>query len=225
MALCAVVAAALAAWCAVSGPARRRAGPAEHGGRSPSPLPTAQGAGARGGHKALRRAASGRSAPPGNPRAPAAGTHQRSDEGHAAVAGPVDASLLLDLCATLLQAGLPVSRVLRVLSEEVPGCEALATVVRSLELSIPWSRAWSGMPSPLASLGESLAFAHLTGAATATMLREAADQQRRADVRAAERRAAELGVRLVVPLGVCALPAFICLGIVPVVISLLPDFG
>ena len=77
----------------------------------------------------------------------------------------------------------------------------------------------------LAALAAALAFAHLTGAATATMLREAADQQRRADVRAAERRAAELGVRLVVPLGVCALPAFICLGIVPVVISLLPDFG
>ena len=39
---------------------------------------------------------------------------------------------------------------------------------------------------------------------------------------AAERAAGKLSVALVVPLGLCSLPAFICLGIVPIIISLLP---
>lgn len=136
-----------------------------------------------------------------------------------------DTALVLDLSAMLLQAGLPVTGVLAVLAREVPGCGALHTVVRSLDLSLPWGRAWAQVPEPLASLGDALAFSHLTGAATAALLSAAADQRRRSDIREAERRAAELGVRLVLPLGVCALPAFICLGIVPVVISLLPDLG
>ncbi len=41
--------------------------------------------------------------------------------------------------------------------------------------------------------------------------------------RGAERRAAALGVRLVVPLGLCSLPAFVCLGIVPVLLAMLPS--
>ena len=42
-------------------------------------------------------------------------------------------------------------------------------------------------------------------------------QTRRADERAAE----ELAVRLVMPLGLCLLPAFVCWGVVPVVMALL----
>jgi pilus assembly protein TadC len=74
-------------------------------------------------------------------------------------------------------------------------------------------------------VGDALAFTHLTGAPSAAVLRSSAAFERRAELRRAERRAAELGVRLVVPLGLCALPAFVCLGIVPVVISLLPRLG
>jgi hypothetical protein len=88
-----------------------------------------------------------------------------------------------------------------------------------------WERSWARTPPELARLGASLAFAHLTGAPTAGLLRSAAELERRSSLRAAERRAAEMGVRLVVPLGVCVLPAFICLGIVPVVMSLLPALG
>lgn len=136
-----------------------------------------------------------------------------------------DEPLLLDLCGTLLRAGLPLTAILRALARDVPGCEPLGAVVHSLELSLPWERAWAETPPTLAAVGESLAFAHLTGAATADLLRAAADERRRRDARDAERRAAELGVKLVIPLGTCALPAFICLGVVPVVVSLLPRLG
>lgn len=142
--------------------------------------------------------------------------------------GPPDAAdvpLLLELAATLLDAGLPVDGVLATLARDVGPCRGLGAVVRSLELGVGWRRAWEASPPTLRRIGEALAFAQLTGAATADLLRAAAEQDRRIEARRAEKRAAELGVQLVIPLGVCALPAFICLGIVPVVMALLPDAG
>lgn len=136
-----------------------------------------------------------------------------------------DVPLLLELAATLLDAGLPVDGVLAALAQDVAPCRGLQSVVRSLELGIGWQRAWQSAPVELRGIGESLAFAHLTGAATAGLLRSAADQARRTEARRTEKEAAELGVKMVIPLGVCALPAFICLGIVPVVMALLPALG
>ena len=51
------------------------------------------------------------------------------------------------------------------------------------------------------------------------MAKELRDSSRRRQQEAA----AALGVRLVLPLGVCILPAFLLLSVVPVVISLLSD--
>lgn len=136
-----------------------------------------------------------------------------------------DVPLLLELAATLLDSGLPVDRALATLARDVEPCRGLGPVVRSLELGVGWHRAWQTAPPTLRGLGEALAFAQLTGAATADLLRSAAEQERRAVARRSEKQAAELGVKLVIPLGVCALPAFICLGIVPVVMALLPGAG
>lgn len=181
------------------------------------------GADARG-----RPAPSALSVAPGGPADPLARERTDRRTGGGSAPGALsagDEALLLDLCGTLLRAGLPLTAILRALARDVPGCEPLGAVVRSLELSLPWERAWAETPPTLAAMGESLAFAHLTGAATAELLRTAADERRRRDARDAERRAAELGVKLVIPLGTCALPAFICLGVVPVVVSLLPRLG
>lgn len=115
--------------------------------------------------------------------------------------------------------------VLATLARDVAPCRGLQPVVRSLELGLGWHRSWDSAPTALRGVGEALAFAHLTGAATADLLRAAAEQERRREARDAEKRAAELGVKLVVPLGTCALPAFICLGIVPVVMALIPPLG
>ena len=136
-----------------------------------------------------------------------------------------DVPLLLELAATLLDAGLPVDGVLATLAREVAPCRGLQPVVRCLDLGISWQRAWQAAPAELRGIGEALTFAYLTGAATAGLLRSAADQARRAEGRRTEKEAAELGVKMVIPLGICALPAFICLGIVPVVMALLPALG
>lgn len=57
-------------------------------------------------------------------------------------------------------------------------------------------------------------------AALAAAAAQQARAQRRED---SQRRAEELGVKMMLPLGGCFLPAFILLGVVPVVLSMLPE--
>lgn len=128
----------------------------------------------------------------------------------------------------------------------------LRRVQSALELGAPWAVAWElaepgpgtvfvGSPGPVparklhrkgtsldgsssaAQLREALTFMATTGAPSAAVLLAAAAQLRRKRSREAERRAAALGVRLVVPLGLCGLPAFIVLTVVPLLLSLLPS--
>ena len=77
----------------------------------------------------------------------------------------------------------------------------------------------------LGLLGRTLARAHESGASVAdeieALSRELADASR-AD---AEDRARQVGVRAAVPLGLCLLPAFLLLGIVPLVAALLGSLG
>ncbi len=94
---------------------------------------------------------------------------------------------------------------------------------RPLSLLAPWRRPSSGRgrENPeLEHLGRALGFASRTGTPAARMLRAEALATRRRARREAEKRASSLGVRLVLPLGLCSLPALICLGVLPVVIGL-----
>src|SRR5690606_33836889 len=60
-----------------------------------------------------------------------------------------------------------------------------------------------------------LALAEASGAPAAELLRAEAEERRRAAISQARERAEGLAVRLMLPLGVCVLPAFIAVGIVP----------
>ena len=62
-----------------------------------------------------------------------------------------------------------------------------------------------------------------TGAATAHQLEQLAQECRRDYLAMAQAMAKRAGVRIVLPLGLCLLPAFVALGIVPIVASLLGD--
>lgn len=68
-------------------------------------------------------------------------------------------------------------------------------------------------------------FSRRTGVALAPLLRGLSADLRRGEHRRRQLAAARLGVTLVIPLGVCILPAFILLGIVPVVITLVSDMA
>lgn len=135
----------------------------------------------------------------------------------------VDEALVLDLAAAALNAGASVPGVLtslgRALQEEGSG-----VVGRALLLGASWEEAWEApddeqwrrrrtrLEACLRPGWEDGASPVALLAATATSLRAG---RRARDEEAAER----LAVRLVLPLGACHLPAFVILGIAPVVTS------
>jgi len=66
-----------------------------------------------------------------------------------------------------------------------------------------------------------LALSRAAGVPAAELLRSQAEESRRSAAAAAERRASVLAVRLMIPLGVCVLPAFMVLGVLPLLISVI----
>lgn len=157
--------------------------------------------------------------------------------GPAATEGRLGTSVRLELIGTMLEAGLSVAGAVLVLGRwesglRRPGAapDPLETVGQRLGLGLEWDLCWSealaSAPKPrrkdLEDLESALGFAVRTGAPGADLLRAQAARLRRAAHRDAEKAAAALGVRLVVPLGLCSLPAFICLGVLPVLIGLVP---
>lgn len=137
-------------------------------------------------------------------------------------AAPVDTALVLELLAAQLRAGLAPLAALGTLAEAL-NSRALHTVCQRLQMGSGWGSAWSGSAAgTFGELQDALAPAYTGGAPSTALLLSLADAHRLSERRAAERAAGKLSVALVVPLGLCSLPAFICLGIVPILISLLP---
>jgi Flp pilus assembly protein TadB len=136
--------------------------------------------------------------------------------------GEADPALLLELVAVALAAGAPVPTALVAVGAVWPGHagEALVRAARALEMGAPWDVAWTGAGAAPLAVARALEPAWTVGASPVPLLRTAADRlrsRRRAAIRAA---AGRLGVQLVVPLGLCYLPAFVLVGLVPVVVSL-----
>lgn len=138
----------------------------------------------------------------------------------------LDGALYLDMAATMLAAGLSVPAVLQQLGQLENGRHRaeLAAVVEGLYRGKSWADAWAPpVAKELEGIREALGLTLSTGAPSAQLVRVLAQRQRRHRQRAYEKAAARLGVKLVVPLGACSLPSFICLGVVPVLIALLPS--
>lgn len=134
----------------------------------------------------------------------------------------MDAALALDLLAGLLESGQGLVPALGLLGAHLPEAAPLSRIAALLRVGVDWDEAWTTEDPDLQELGRELRFAHHTGAPTAELLRSTATSLRRSRRRRAEQRAAELGTRLVLPLGLCQLPSFLCLGVVPLVLALLP---
>lgn len=157
----------------------------------------------------------------------AAAAEAEAPVGTEAAAG-VSAGVLIELVASMLESGVPVSRALEVLAGTDSGAvgQALRCVATALGLGLSWQQAWSAageVPPQVQDLRSALTFAAVSGAPSASALRAASAQVRRSEHRRAEAAAERLSVHLMVPLGLCSLPAFVCWGIVPVLIGLVPD--
>ncbi|MEU1985804.1 type II secretion system F family protein [Nocardia sp. NPDC019395] len=141
---------------------------------------------------------------------------------------PVAVATLFDLLAACLRAGLPADAAVRAV---VPTCPAplAALLQRAADLlamgadpAIAWSPAApAAAPSPefeaLARLARRSA---RSGSSLAAAVGELADEHRALVEEAATARAERAGVLIGGPLGLCFLPAFVCLGIVPVIVGL-----
>jgi pilus assembly protein TadC len=130
-----------------------------------------------------------------------------------------------DLLAVCLAAGVPVSGALAAVAEADPGPVGgqLRQVAALYRLGAEPHRAWEQVPDELAGLGRTLVRAGESGAAVVPALRSLAAGGRagvRHEAEAAVRRA---GIHVLAPLGACFLPAFLCLGVVPLVLGIAAD--
>jgi len=173
-----------------------------------------------------------RSRPGPRPGAPATAVRTRPTgprRRRPAAAGALDVPLLLELTAAAVGAGLPPGTAVEealdaVESTRTPAADPLVQQLRGvcaqLRLGADPRTAWTGAGPALAPLGDALLLSALTGAPAADLLLSAAGQTRRERRRAAEEAAARVGSLLVLPLGLCTLPSFLLLGVVPVVLTL-----
>jgi tight adherence protein B len=134
----------------------------------------------------------------------------------------VDVQVVLELVAAALRAGAGVPRALEATGVAVGGPDGavLTRAAHALVLGAAWDRAWAHAPPVLGPMVRALRGAWLDGAAPGEALRAAGEEVRHARRSSARTAAARLGVRLVLPLGVCYLPAFVLVGLVPVLLAL-----
>ncbi|WP_410593413.1 type II secretion system F family protein [Amycolatopsis sp. lyj-23] len=135
----------------------------------------------------------------------------------------------LDLLAACLRAGLPVSSALEAVAGTAPAAArpALSSTARLLALGSRPDEAWAPVQA-VPGLGELAAAAIRTsrsGAAFATAAADLAGRFRDELATEAEERAERAGVALALPVGLCFLPAFFCLGVLPVVLGLAGRLG
>lgn len=140
-----------------------------------------------------------------------------------------DLPVLVLLLATTLRAGSPPATAVRRTCAALPGAAAdrLAAVPDRLALGADPVAVWDEVArdAELAPLGRAMARAQRSGAPVATTVERLADELAAAGRAEVEDRARTVGVKAAVPLGLCLLPSFLLLGIVPVVAGLVAGLG
>lgn len=132
--------------------------------------------------------------------------------------------IVADLLATCLAAGATPRESVRAVARAVgePIATPLSTLTGALDLGADPVDAWAALAAEpgLRQVGRAGSRSAQTGAPLASLLAAVADDQRDEARSRAEATARAAGVRSVAPLVACFLPAFILIGIVPVVASL-----
>jgi pilus assembly protein TadC len=128
----------------------------------------------------------------------------------------------VDLLAVCLAAGLPVGSAVAAVAEAVPEPLAgvLSTIAGLYRVGAEPRRAWAQAPEELAPLGRVLVRAGESGSAVSPALRALSADARAAARAGIERDVRRAGVWVLAPLGLCFLPAFVCLGVVPLVLGI-----
>lgn len=136
----------------------------------------------------------------------------------------MDGALACDLVASALACGAAIPRALDALADAC-AAEPLSWAAASLRLGASWAVAWEDTPEWSHPLREALEASWTSGTAPDTLLARSAAWERRSRLVDAKAQAEELSVRLVGPLGAFFLPAFLALGIAPLLAHLVGGIG
>lgn len=130
--------------------------------------------------------------------------------------------VVCDLLAVCLSTGLPLGTALAEVAATVPGPvgQRLGEVAGSIALGADPAQAWAAAPAELAPLGRVLIRGADSGSSVGGGLRALAAQIRAAAGARAETAVRRAGVWILAPLGLCFLPAFVCLGVLPLVLGI-----
>ncbi|MDT2004374.1 type II secretion system F family protein [Rhodococcus opacus] len=139
-------------------------------------------------------------------------------------ADPLAVAATFDLLAACLRAGLPVATAAQAVSRSAPAplSESLRRAADLLSLGADAPTAWEAAASDPAteSLARMARRSARSGSSLAGSMTELATDGRIQVEHLAAASAERAGVLISGPLGLCFLPAFICLGIIPVVVGL-----
>lgn len=155
----------------------------------------------------------------------AIGRTEPADRRHRREGEVRDLPALVHLLAAALETGADVPGALRLVCTALPGpaAESLAVVPARLELGLDPEAAWQPVLARpgLAPLARALVRASRSGSAVGHEVDRLARDLHERSRSSVEERARTVGVRAAVPLGLCLLPAFVLLGVVPVAAALL----
>jgi Flp pilus assembly protein TadB len=136
---------------------------------------------------------------------------------------------LVGLLVGPLRAGAATEEALAIVCAALPGpaADRFEDVRRRLRWGTDPAAVWDDLATDpdLGLLGRTLARAHGSGASVGAAIEGLAAELAHAGLADVEDRARQVGVRAAVPLGLCLLPAFLLLGIVPLVAGLLGSIG
>jgi pilus assembly protein TadC len=134
-----------------------------------------------------------------------------------------DMPFAADLLAAALRAGAPTEHGVRVVGTALGGIlgRQLLKVADGLQLGLEPADAWAPLrrTEPGARLADAVVRSADSGAAVARSLTRLADTLRASAAGRVEAASSRLSVLLVLPLGLCFLPAFVFAGIVPVIVA------
>jgi Flp pilus assembly protein TadB len=139
-------------------------------------------------------------------------------------ADPLRIAAAWDLLAACLRAGLPVPAAIAAVAGELPddAAQALRAAGDLLALGADQDAAWAPAAAchHTAALARGVRRTARSGTALADLVTDLAAQARTGATDVAEATAQRAGVLITAPLGLCFLPAFVCLGIAPVIVGL-----
>lgn len=150
-----------------------------------------------------------------------AGSGVGANSSHSAVPA-AEVAGVIDLLALTLRGGVGLVEAMEAVASRVGGLLGLhlQTIAAAGRWGVEDAAAWASVPSAWQPAARALRMAATAGVPPADVLTRAAEEVRQAEQQRLEVATATLGIRIVLPLGLAFLPAFVLTTVVPIVLAL-----